>query len=197
MTGADWGSKTGPVEAASAPLEKRWESSPGAQGNRSLRGRIWGETVELKWKKTKLAAGFVVGLGVVEQAEVGAAAGRGLHWSWRWGWSLKDEPRRWQRRMMKRKRWRKQREGCVGFVRMKLNWQRSSHCSNYFLSLSLLKMKMRKRRRSMEAGLWADIVLCERSSCVQMKGSDPPGGCRRGQRVCDGRRSAGILPLHS
>lgn len=48
--GADRGSKTGPVEAVSAPLEKRWESSPGALGNHSLRDRIWGETAELKWK---------------------------------------------------------------------------------------------------------------------------------------------------
>lgn len=48
--GVDWGSKTEPVAAVSVPLEKRWESSQGAQGNRSLRGRIWEETGELKWK---------------------------------------------------------------------------------------------------------------------------------------------------
>lgn len=87
------------------------------------------------------------------QVEVGAVDGTGQRWSWRWGWSLKDGPQRWQKmRRMKRRRWRKQREGCVGFVRMKLNWQKSSHCWNYFWNLSRLKMKRRKRRRSMEAG---------------------------------------------
>lgn len=50
MLAADSESKTGLVEAVSAPLKKRWESSPGAQENRSLRGRIWRETAELKWK---------------------------------------------------------------------------------------------------------------------------------------------------
>lgn len=83
------------------------------------------------------------------------------------------------------------------FLKTMLNWQRSSHCWNYFLNLSLLKMKMRKRRRSMEVVLWAYIVLYERSSYGQMKGSDHPVGCRKGQHVCGGWLSAGILPLHS
>lgn len=195
--GVDWESKTEPVVAVFVLLEKRWGSSQGAQGNHSLKGRIWGETGELKWKQRKLAAALVEGLGEVEQVEVGAAVGTGQRWSWRLGWSLKDEPRRWQRRMMKRRRWRKQREGCAGFVRMTLNWQKSSHCWSYFLNLSLLKMKRRKRRKSMEAGLWAYIVLYERSSYGQMKGSDHPAGCRKGQHVCGGWLFADILPLHS
>lgn len=99
--------------------------------------------------------------------------------------------------MMKRRRWRKQREGCAEFVRMRLNWQKSSHCWNYFLNLYQPKMKRRKRRRNMEAGLWAYIVQCERSSYGQMRGSDHPVGCRKDQHVCDGWLFAGILPLHS
>lgn len=70
---------TEPVVAVSVLLEKKWGSSLGALGNRSLTSRIWGETEEQKRKRMKLVAAFVEGLGVVVQVEVGAVVGTGQH----------------------------------------------------------------------------------------------------------------------
>lgn len=63
---------------------------------------------------------------------------------------MKDEPRMWQRRKRMKRRWRRQKGACEEFVRMRLNWQKNSRCWNCFLNLSLLRMKMRKKRKYME-----------------------------------------------
>lgn len=70
------------VVVVSVQLELRWGSLQGAQGNRSLKGRIWRGTEEQMWK-WKAVAAVAVGLRVVVQVEVEAAVSKGQRWSLR------------------------------------------------------------------------------------------------------------------
>lgn len=98
-------------------------------------------------------AAAAVGPGEAELVEGVVAAWRGLRLSWRWGLSWKDEPQKWQKRRMRKMKWRKQKGVCGEFLRMMLSWQKNSHCWSCFWYLSQLrKMTRRRMRRNRGAG---------------------------------------------